>query len=408
MTTSDPSKLFAGKFLEKLDKIGLEDIEAFLSKLLKEKTFFEAVINHLLEGCVVLDPERRVLFVNRSARKLLGLGQKRIIGLPLLEQIEPGELRETLVQYDPVHDKIQLREASYVRGAERLYGLTLIPVRDESDVLIAIVALIQDRTEQRRKEERRIQSERMESLATLTSGVAHEIKNPLNSLSIHAHLAQKSIARFKLQQQPKELERAGESAGVLVEEVERLSRIVDEFLQAARPTKPQFSIKNVNDVLRRLIDLMSAEAADRKIDVKIELDNEIPATRIDEFQLGLAFRNIVKNSMEAIDHKGGKIHIQSELEPEEILIEFRDDGRGIPGDKIRRIFEPYVTTKFSGTGLGLMTVHRIVNEHSGVIAVESKEGQGTLFRITLPLKPGPRGLLPDKPAETSNGERDES
>jgi signal transduction histidine kinase len=224
----------------------------------------------------------------------------------------------------------------------------------------------------------------------------------LNSLGIHAHLAQKCIARFKLQQQPKELERAAQSTSVLVEEVERLSRIVDEFLQAARPTKPQFNIKNVNDVLRHLADLMSAEAAQRKIAVEVELDDGIPATRIDEFQLGLAFRNIVKNSMEAIDHRGGTIHIRSKLEPEDILIEFRDSGCGIPADKIRRIFEPYVTTKFSGTGLGLMTVHRIVTEHTGAIVVKSKEGEGALFRITLPLKQGPRGLLPDKSAENSD------
>lgn len=397
MSPAADSKAFAGKFLEKLDKIPHEEIESFLSRLQNEKSFFESVLNHLLEGVVVTDPEGRILFANQAVRRMLGWGgQKRIIGGSFLEQIKDHRLHDALMQYDSSRDEIQNFEMSLFDPDERIYQITLIPIREESGRTVSIVTLFQNMTERRRTEERRIQAERLSSLSTLTAGVAHEIKNPLNNLNIHAHLLRRVLAGSPEELRPETMERAGQSADILVEEVERLSRIVDEFLQAARPTKPQFELRNVNDVLRKLAYMMESEVAERRIQVEMELDSDIQPSRIDEIQLSLAFRNLIKNALEAAEPGEGRIWVRSKLMKEHILISFRDNGRGIPQEQLQKIFEPYVTTKFYGTGLGLMVVYRIISEHKGQVAVQSEEGKWTEIRIELPLPPAPTRLLPEK------------
>lgn len=393
--SADP-KTFAGKFLEKLDKISHEEIEAFLSRLQNERSFLESVLNHLLEGVVVTDPEGRILFANRAVRQMLGWGGKRrVVGDSFLEQIGDRRLHDALMHYDSTRDQMQNFELSLFSPEERIYQITIIPIRETNGRVVSIVTLFRDLTERRRVEERRIQAERLASLSTLTAGVAHEIKNPLNNLNIHAHLLKKVFARPD-ELRPETLERASESTAILLEEVQRLSRIVDEFLQAARPSKPQFVLKNVNDVLRKLAYLMEGEVAERRIQVEMELDPAIEPSRIDEIQLNLAFRNLVKNALEAVEPEKGRIWIRSQLHPEHIEITFRDNGCGIAQEQVQKIFEPYVTTKFHGTGLGLMVVYRIITEHKGHVSVLSEEGQWTQITIELPPPPTPRRLLPEK------------
>ncbi|MCX7011434.1 MAG: ATP-binding protein [Candidatus Sumerlaeota bacterium] len=391
------ARTFAGKFLEKLDKISREEIEAFLFRLQKSKAFFEGILDHLLEGVLVTDPEGRVLFINRAARALLGIGaRRRVVGTALLECIPDGELHDILRAYDPQRQRIHSQEAAIHRPDERIFNVTLIPVRDDSGALASIVTLLQDLTIRRREEEQRIRTERLASLATLTAGVAHEIKNPLNSLGLHAHLLRRMLERGGVEGKGEEGERLRRSAEVVIEETERLSRIVDDFLQAARPSKPQFEMKSVNEALRRLAQLMEAEAAQRGIQVDLELDADISPSRIDEAQLLQAFRNIVKNAIEAIDHDHGRIQIRSRQAPDAIQVQFRDNGCGISREQIQRVFEPYVTSKFYGTGLGLMIVHRIIADHRGFVTIHSDAGEGTIVRIALPLGPQPRQLLPER------------
>jgi len=322
-------------------------------------------------------------------------GKRRIVGGSFLEQIADRRLHDVLEQYDWTRDQIENFEVSLFSPDERIYQITLIPIRDEHRRVVSIVTLFRDQTERRRTEERRIQAERLASLSTLTAGVAHEIKNPLNNLTIHTHLLKRALARPADELRQETLERASQSAAILVEEVERLSSIVDQFLLAARPTQPQFELRNVNDVLRKLALLMEREVAQRRVMVEMELDPSIPPSRVDEMQLSLALRNLVKNALEAVEAEGGRIWIQSKLTPDHIAIVVRDNGRGIPQDQIQKVFEPYVTTKFYGTGLGLMVVYRIVSEHKGHVSVQSEEGQGTEICIDLPLPPPPVRLLPE-------------
>ncbi len=390
------SKTFAGKFLEKIGKISPQEIENFLSRVQSEKTFFESVLNNLLEGVVVTDHEGRILFANRAVRAMLGWGRRRIIGESFLEQISDRRLHDRLQQYNTAGSQIENLEITLFGAAEKSYQITLIPVRDETLRTVSIVTLFRDITERQRAEDRRIQAERLASLATLTAGVAHEIKNPLNNLNIHAHLLRRTLSRPAEELRDEVLGRAVQSAEILTEEVERLSRIVDEFLQAARPTQPQFKLCNVNDVLRKLAFLMESEVAERGTQVEMNLDTNIPPSRIDEIQLSLAFRNLVKNSLEAMEPQKGRIWIRSSLTNENIRIDFSDNGPGIPEEQLSRIFEPYVTTKFHGTGLGLMVVYRIVHEHKGEIQVQSELGKGTRIIIELPLPLQPRNLLPGK------------
>jgi two-component system, sporulation sensor kinase E len=383
-------KTFAGKFISRLDKIDRAEIESFLAALLHERNFLELVFNNLLEGAIVTDEHARILFINLAARELLGIShRKQPLGHLLSSVVRDPALRE-LLSTNRSHLLSQELEVSFPKKA--IYSMNVIPVQDDEQQISAYLILIADITEKLLREFERQQREKLVSLVTLTAGIAHEIKNPLNSLNIHAQIVKKIAERCPAQVLP-DFERFTRSIDVIIEETNRLGRIVDQFILAVRPTKPRLSPANVNQIIRDVTERLRPEFEAKNISLKLILDPDVPPSPLDEHQIRHAFLNILKNSIEAIEKDRGAIRIHSSLSNGFIRITFKDNGCGIKKEDLARVFEPYYSTKFHGSGLGLMIVLRIIREHKGDIDLQSEPGKGTTLTVLLPLTRKPVKLI---------------
>jgi signal transduction histidine kinase len=318
------------------------------------------------------------------------------LGQPLSSVIQDEAFKDLIA---PINAKevssISSEEITVEHPKQALFSVSIVPVQDEERQISAYIVIIADLTEKRLKELERQKREKLVSLATLTAGVAHEIKNPLNSLNIHAQILKKVIKRCPAQSIP-EFEQIQRSIEVIIEETNRLGRTVDQFTLAVRPTKPQLALGNVNKIIKDITKLMEGELEEKKIRVNLSLAPDVPAMQLDELRIRQAFLIIMKNSIEAIEEPGGEISISSTLVEDRVKIMFEDNGCGIKREEMDKVFEPYYSTKFYGTGLGLMIVYRIIHEHKGRISIESEPGEGTSVEIYLPLTRRPVKLLEEK------------
>jgi signal transduction histidine kinase len=239
--------------------------------------------------------------------------------------------------------------------------------------------ILRDITESRRSEQQTIESERLNALTLLAAGVAHEIGNPLNSLNIHLQLIERETRKHDGTKRA-ELQ---ESIEIARAEVNRLDSIITQFLRAIRPTRPQLRPENVNSIVEETVRFFTPEIKDRDIVVEQELRSDLPLIDVDRDQMKQAFYNVIKNSFEAVKSRG-ILRIRTDKDDSHVMIKFNDTGGGISAENLSHVFEPYFTTKSSGTGLGLLIVRRIVREHGGELSIESSEGKGLAVIIRLP------------------------
>jgi two-component system sensor histidine kinase HydH len=242
---------------------------------------------------------------------------------------------------------------------------------------IGSVLLLRDLREIRDLQEKVRRGERLASLGRLAAGVAHEVRNPLSSIR---GFAQYFRNRFK--DQKEELE----YASIMVKEVDRLNRVITELLDFARPKEPHREPHSLENIFDHSLRLLQPELAKKRVAVERDFEPHLPLVRVDRDQISQAILNLLLNSLESID-AGGKIRIGlGKIDSSPWLqVAISDTGRGIPREDLSRVFEPFFSTKRKGTGLGLAIVHQIVESHGGEVQVESKEGEGTTFRITLPV-----------------------
>ena len=223
--------------------------------------------------------------------------------------------------------------------------------------------------------------EKLASLGTLAAGVAHEIRNPLTAIKVRLHSLKKTLAGDSSEQ---------EDAAVIGDEIQRLERIVKDFLQFARPSEPQFIVTMADAVLQHIHELFRAQLEASGIEIKLQ---PAPAAsiRADPQQLEQVLINLVQNAAESIGHRGTitlrgfgtRAQLQGRLMPA-VALEVADTGTGIPADVQKRLFDPFFTTKPAGTGLGLSIAARIVESHGGALQYQTELNRGTVFRVLLP------------------------
>ena len=386
---------FVEKLIGHLGKIGPEEVQNYFLRLAQEKGFLETVFNSIQEGIIVTDSKGRITYLNDAACELFGLEAEDSLGKRLDERVRGLDWnalsRESAVSRDmeifypanrfinfySVPLVIEPREG--VATSERGVGdkRRQRPVAITEQVGHAII--LRDITETRRSEQQTIESERLNALTLLAAGVAHEIGNPLNSLNIHLQLIERA-ARKADGAKRAELQ---ESVEVARAEVNRLDSIITQFLRAIRPTRPQLQPENVNSLVEEAVRFFAPEIKDRDIVVEQELRSDLPLINLDRDQMKQAFYNVIKNSFEAMKSRG-ILRIRTDKDESHVLIKFTDTGGGISPENLSRVFEPYFTTKTSGTGLGLLIVRRIVREHGGELSIESSEGKGLSLTIRLP------------------------
>jgi two-component system, sporulation sensor kinase E len=397
---------FLEKLIERLGRIGPEEVQNYFLRLAQEKGFLETVFNAIQEGIIVTDSKRRITYLNDAACGLFGLESGEAIGKRLDERIRGLDWESLTRSGGPVsHDMeifypqnrfinfyvvplvMEQREPTVAGGDES--GLneagsgqpegpgSTPPATTPEEV--GHVMILRDITESRRTAQQTIESERLNALRLLAAGVAHEIGNPLNSLHIHLQLMERSVQKLH-DGEKAELE---QSIDVARSEVNRLDSIVTQFLKAIRPSRPQLRPENVNTIVEEAVRFFTPELQDREIVVEQELRSDLPLLQLDRDQMKQAFYNVIKNSVEAM-HRHGTLRIRTDLTDTHVIVRFVDTGGGMSAENLSRVFEPYFTTKPSGSGLGLLIVRRIVREHGGELSIESSQGRGLTLTIRLP------------------------
>ncbi|MBW7938152.1 MAG: GAF domain-containing protein, partial [Candidatus Omnitrophica bacterium] len=230
--------------------------------------------------------------------------------------------------------------------------------------------------EKERAQEEMVRRAKLATVGEIAVTVAHEIRNPLTSVR---GFAQRLLRRYG------DPETVHTYAGIIIEEVDRLNSVLGDVLDFARNVDARIKPVNMNDLVRRTITLLEERFGKANILCETELSPEVPTCYYDETQLSQVLINLMKNGAQAMK-EGGVILIRTAISGDKILLEVTDTGQGIEEKNLRRIFEPFFTTKTKGTGLGLSLAKRVVEEHGGVIRVQSEVGKGTTFRIILPMR----------------------
>ncbi|NLF16805.1 MAG: PAS domain-containing protein [Lentisphaerae bacterium] len=374
---------FLDRLIERMDRLDPASLQTYVLRLVREKGFLETVFNTIREGVIVIDQGRRIRFINSGAKALLGIAEEA--GSQRIDRY----LREVdwslLLSADPEQwHRVSRQEIEVFYPRHRYLSFYVVPVNSlDSDSNIPLATLIfHDITAAHEDTEKHVESRRVEAITMLAAGVAHELGNPLNSLTIHLQLLGRCLRGLNdaaLRQETEDL------LAVAVHEVARLDGIVANFLHAVRPVPLTLVPLEVRSVLESTLSFMRQEIENRAVHVQAVFPDHIPRVLGDAAQLHQAFYNLIKNAVQAMSG-GGQLQIVCSTRPDFLDVRFVDTGAGISAEQLTHIMDPYYTTKAEGTGLGLLIVERIVRGHGGELGITSEAGAGTVFTVSLPLR----------------------
>ena len=374
------------RVLGRLDSLDPVNLNNLVQRLVREHGLFEDIFNTLQEGILVISADGEIEYANLAAHNLIGFNTDDLTGSilwRLVPDLRPS-LESALGDAAPA-PPVVAREIQLTYPESRVVRLYMVPFKGEGrGAERRFAVILTDITSEKRSTEDRIESERSSSILLLAAGVAHELGNPLNSLTIHLQLIERKLKKIKALKD-KESASLAESIRVCQEEVSRLDGIITHFLGAIRPRPPDLADTNLSEVLAEVLSFQQRELQDRGIHVEVKVPSTIPAVMADRNQLKQVFFNITKNAMEAMS-PGGKLRIRTKVDDENVYLLFGDTGAGIKQEDLVKIFQPYHTTKTGGHGLGLMIVQRILREHGGQVGIESKERVGTVVTLQFPQK----------------------
>ncbi|MEH7414826.1 ATP-binding protein [Neobacillus drentensis] len=363
--------------MEKQDTLHLGSSEKrnqtinFLENDQKYRRIFEDSIDALL----LWDNDHRIIDVNRVGEKLIGIPKKHLIGHRIYEPnniLENGK-KEILRHIEQVLEKGQTCSTMFFideEGNNRYFDCS-----SKLDILSGInFTVFKDISERIEIEEQLRKSDTLTVIGELAAGIAHEIRNPMTALKGFIQLLENEITK----NHPMYYQ-------VITSELARIDSIINEFLFLAKPKATRFQEKDLNQIMKETVDLLTAQAVLHNIQIVTNMESQLPLIFCEPNQLKKVFINIIKNAIEVMPH-GGNITITTKMvEGERVQISIQDEGSGISKEKIKKLGEPFFTTKDQGTGLGLMVSYRIINDHQGKIFIESDEGMGTTFYIELPM-----------------------
>ena len=338
----------------------------------------DQVVLSLPVGLIATDQNGKIAFYNSAAERITGLDLAQARGRDP-DTVLPSHLcglKESLDLGESIFEKEI--ECEFTENKIVPVSISASQIINEEGKFVGQVLIIRDLGEVRRLQDEIHRKEKLAAIGGLAAGVAHEIRNPLSSIK---GIASYYKSKFQDGSEDKEM------AGVMIEEVDRLSRVISELLEFARPTKLNRKPSDINELLKHSTRLVEQEAAAKKIGIQLKLAPRSVESDVDPDRLTQCFLNLFLNAMQAMEN-GGRLTVSSSTGVNgNVAIDIKDNGSGIAVEDLNKIFDPYFTTKPKGTGLGLAIVHKIIEAHQGQIKVRSAIGQGTVFSIVLPLVP---------------------
>ena len=366
---------FWNKLADRLDKLDPDSVQAQFVRLSAERGLMETIFHALREGILVLNADGRVLFANRAVCRMLGLDEKKTAGRLLSKLVRNLDGQEFVRAGRAGDWTLASREIEISYPEHRFLSVYLAPLSEAS--ADGVVMILRDTTRERDHAAEMVESERLNAVLMLAAGVAHEIGNPLNALSIHMQLMDRKLRKLP----PDEAAPLKQLVDVARGEIDRLDRILSQFIKAVRPTLPQFARESLPALARETLESLSAEIHDRNIRLEFEEPDHLPTAWVDAGQVRQAFFNVMHNAIQAMGD-GGVLRVSFASADRLVGIAIEDTGPGISANRMGDLFEPFQTTKANGNGMGLMIVQRILRDHGGTIMVDTQPG-GTRIQLNF-------------------------
>lgn len=337
------------------------------------------VLESMHSAVVAADEEGKIVMLNRVAEELLGVSRDHAVNREYSAVFpdDPCLLKRALEEKRTSRDvETEYRTTS---GEEKTLIIGTSCLFDEEREFKGAVAVVHDITELKKYQEEAKRAERLSAMGNLAAGVAHEIRNPLNAISI---TAQRLRSEFVPRKGGDEY---ASFTQLILDEIKRLDNIINQFLSLAKVHELNLAPTEMSKFLNEIVDLAEIEAEQKDIQVERDI-TELPEIKVDREEMKKALLNIMLNGIQATN-PGGKLNVRSGTSADQkiLTIEIEDSGRGIPKERLSKIFQPYFSTKEKGTGLGLSIAYRVISDHRGRVEVKSESGKGTVFYVKLPI-----------------------
>ncbi len=352
--------------------------------------FHRGLIQNISSGLVTINMQAEITFMNRAALRIFGYEYLSTQGMPVASLFADRNEAETII--DTVLNKqnmLESKEVHFITKNGEIFpvgfttSLLMQPEQNQIAGVLFVFKDISDTTNLRHQIER---MDRLATLGELSAGIAHEIRNPLAGIKSSAQVLEESFSPGDFRAQ---------LASRIVKEIDRSNELLKRFFNFARPSKPMQDWHNVEMILDGVYLLMAPRFKKKNISFKKDFAENLPQVYVDESQIEQVILNLFLNAVDAMP-EGGSISVKTSLKnihdpltdkirERQIVVTVADSGRGIPPEKIEKIFNPFYTSKNDGVGLGLSISTRLLEENGGRITVESELGKGAIFSIFLPV-----------------------
>jgi two-component system NtrC family sensor kinase len=373
--------IYKSRLLRKLNIVNA-DLEANRWQLLNSRNTLRTLFDSLPTSIYIIDPDFRLCAVNLQRARRTGKGPSELIGMRCYEALYG---RADICPGCKVFDTLSSGRSTtrlkrdWDRDSELFeWEISSYPIYSKDESVVQAILLDQDITEKRRLEANLVQSEKLAAVGQLAAGIAHEINNPLTAILANAQMLRQELPpEDDLQELVELISRAGS----------RAAQVVRNLLDLARKEKYEYSLTDINETILRSLELLQHELVSKSIQLVFDPDLNLPRVKASKDHLESVWLNLITNSIDAIKNGNREISITTSRSKNEVQVTIADSGEGIPPESINRIFEPFYTTKStgSGTGLGLSVTHRIIQQHDGRILVDSELDRGTQFTVCLPI-----------------------
>lgn len=356
-----------------------EELQRERLSLEMQRLLNRSIVTGLNAGFVVLDPDGCITFLNLAAERLLGrsfeLARGRALS-DLVPELAAALARECANQVWARHEDIKRQDGE----SARYFSASFSNLLGLDNHRVGTILILDDITERRQWEERAFRNEKLAAVGALAAGIAHEIRNPLASISGSIQMMQRELPGD---------DDSSKLMEISLREIDRLNQLITDFLAYARPRPLHLSLLNLREILEDITALLAGQPENAHVRMRVEIDAGLPEVQADAAQVRQVLWNIIKNAVEASRaRQTGVVWIKAEREKREgddgLLVTIQDNGPGMDEATAARIFDPFFTTKHGGTGLGLSIAHQAVRAHGGSLEAESKADEGACFRVRLP------------------------